>query len=173
MITTIRTILRPIEPADNNRFFEYRSDAEANKYQGWIPKKLKEADDFISNNPVKFNESGTWFQLAIVLKETNLLIGDIGIHFIDEFQCEIGCTLDKNYHGQGYASESLKAVVDYLFNILKKHRIIASVEPQNTSSINLVERLGFRQEAHFQKSIFLRGKWVDDLVFAILKEEWQ
>jgi len=37
----------------------------------------------------------------------------------------------------------------------------------------LVERLGFRKEAHFVESLFFHGKWVDDLVYAILAKEWK
>lgn len=65
-------------------------------------------------------------------------------------QAEIGCTLAKQEHGKGYATEALKLAMDFLFNELNKHRIIGSIDPQNIKSIGLVERLGFRKEAHFQ-----------------------
>ena len=55
---------------------------------------------------------------------------------------------------------------------MKKRRIIASVDPRNTVSIRLIERIGFRKEAHFKESYYLRGEWVDDLIYAKLKEEW-
>ena len=56
---------------------------------------------------------------------------------------------------------------------LKKHRITASIDPRNTSSIRLIERLGFRKEAHFKQSLFFHGEWVDDLIYAMLAEEWK
>ncbi len=173
MIKSERTILRPIELNDNNEIFSYRSDTETNKFQGWIPKTLQDVNDFISKNPTEFNKSETWFQLVIIEKGNNSIIGDVGVHFIDNHQCEIGCTLRKNSHGKGFATETLKAVIDFLFNVLDKHRIVGSIDPQNTSSIKLLERLGFRKEAHFHKSLLVNGEWVDDIVYAILKMEWK
>ena len=175
MIETERTILRPIESKDNEQVFGYRSDSETNKYQGWIPNSLDEVNEFISKNPNEINKPETWFQLVIIEKATNKLIGDIGIHFIDSnnFQSEIGCTLSKKHQQKGFATETMSATINYLFNKLNKHRIVASIDPKNIDSIKLVERLGFRKEGHFKESLLIDGDWVDDIVYAILKREWK
>lgn len=174
MIQTEILLLRPISKEDNEQVFRYRSDSETNRYQGFIPKKLKEVDDFIKNNPTEFNQPDSWFQLVIVEKKTGEVIGDIGIHFIGEnnLQCELGCTISKRHHGKGYATNAMRAVIDYLLSTLDKHRIVCSVDPRNNNSIRLLERLKFRKEAHFKESILIDGKWVDDIVYSILKSEW-
>ena len=174
MLTTQRTFIRPIESADATAVFHYRSDAETNKYQGFIPKTIQEVEAFIAKNSNQININNTWFQLVIVEESTNQIIGDIGIHFIgdDGFQCEIGCTLNKNYHKKGFATETLQAVISYLFKDLTKHRIITSIDPENINSIRLIERLGFRKEAHFKKSLWIKGEWVDDVIYALLSEEF-
>lgn len=87
-------------------------------------------------------------------------------------QVEIGYTLSLEYQGNGYATESVINVINYLFNNLKKHRITASVDPENVRSAVLLERIGMRKEAHFKKSFWFNNEWVDDVVYAILKEEW-
>lgn len=56
-----------------------------------------------------------------------------------------------------------------MFNELEKHRIITSIDPENINSIELVKRIGFRKEAHFIESLYINGKWVDDVIFALLK----
>lgn len=173
MIESKRTLLRPIAASDKKAVFSYRSDAETNKYQGFVPKNIDEVADFIARNPTEFNQADTWFQLVIIDRESDCLIGDIGIHFIDEYQVEIGCTLAKQFHAKGYATETLHAVIDHLFMQLNKHRVIGSIDPLNTSSIGLLERLGFRKEAHFKQSLLIDGEWVDDIVYAILKSEWK
>jgi RimJ/RimL family protein N-acetyltransferase len=96
------------------------------------------------------------------------------VHFIGEdgFQCELGCTLSKDHQGKGFATEAMKITIDYLFNSLNKHRIIGSVDPKNSSLIRLLERLNFRKEAHFKESLLIDGKWVDDIVYGLLKSEW-
>ena len=172
MIETHRTILRPVQPEDNQAVYSYRSDSETNKYQGWIPQTINEVDEFIAGNPDTFNQSGTWFQLVIVEKESGSVIGDMGIHFIDDHQVALGCTLCKNKQGKGIATESMTAILTYLFRNLKKHRATTSIDPSNTPSIALVKRLGFRKEAHFKDSLLVKGKWVDDVIYALLQSEW-
>lgn len=124
--------------------------------------------------PKVLDVNNVCFQFVISLACEKRLIGDMGIIFTnhDNMQVEIGCTLNKDYQGQGYATEALKGMVCFLFGVLNKHWIIASVDPRNTSSIRLIERLGFRKEAHFKKSYYLRGEWVDDVIYAKLKTEW-
>lgn len=175
MIETARILLRPISAKDNEQVFSYRSDAETNKYQGFVPKELKEVDEFIARNPFEFNQPESWFQLVIIEKSTHEIIGDIGIHFIgeDDFQCELGCTLDKKHQGKGYATIAMKITIDYLFTTLNKHRITGSVDPGNIDSIRLLKRLNFRKEAHFRESLLINGEWKDDVLYGLLKSEWQ
>ena len=174
MIETKTLFLRQINLDDNKQVFDYRSDSEANKYQGFIPKNLNEVNDFIQNSSLEINQPQSWFQLVIIKKSTNEIIGDIGIHFIgnDGFQCEIGCTLSKIHQGKGYATDAMKSTIDFLFNSLNKHRITGSVDPENIESIRLLERLKFRKEAHFKESLLIDGEWVDDVVYSILKKDW-
>lgn len=174
-LNTNRLLLRPISKKDSSDIFEYRSDVETNKYQGWIPKSLDDVDVFIDQLATEINTPNSWYQLAIIEKLSNQLIGDIGIHFFDNEnqQVEMGCTLNKEFQGKGYASEALTSVIDYLFDNLKKHRIIGSIDPRNESSIAMVERHGLRKEAHFKQSLFINGEWVDDVVYALLKSDWR
>ena len=170
-----RLLLRPLNIEDAQAMFNYRSDSVTNKFQGWIPKSLEEAEDFINNKVAPtINLPDTWFQMAVIEKASKHLIGDVGIHFLDEeqFQAEVGCTLGQQHHGKGFATEALRATIDFLFNELNKHRVVTSIDPENIKSIDLVERLGFRKEAHFRQSLLIDGEWVDDLVYAVLKDEW-
>ena len=171
-LETERLVLRPAESKDAKAIYKYRSDSETNKYQGWIPETLDDVDSFLKKISSEINLANTWFQFVIIDIDNSDIIGDLGIHFLNDDQAEIGCTLEKSKHGKGYATEALKLVMDYLFNKLNKHRIIGSIDPQNLKSIGLVERLGFRKEAHFKESLLINGEWVDDIVYAILKKEW-
>ena len=174
-LTTERLILRPVSLIDAEEIYQYRSDPVTNKYQGWIPTKIEDVQDFIKNRVSDIiDKNGTWFQFVITLRQNGEIIGDIGLHFFDKEnkQVEIGFTLNKKYHKKGYANEAMAEIIKYLFNILNKHRIIASIEPGNSDSVRLVSRLNFRKEAHFRQSIFSNEQWVDDLIYAILRSEW-
>jgi len=174
-LTSDRLILRPVSIGDAEHIFRYRSDKMANKYQGWTPGSLSDVHEFIEHRvSSEINIPGTWFQFSMTRKNTYEFIGDLGVHFLpdDPFQVELGITIDQAYQGNGYATEAMKEVITFLFSQLNKHRIIASIDPRNSQSIKLVERLGFRKEAHFKKSILINGVWSDDLIYAILKEDW-
>ncbi len=172
-----RLYIRPVNIKDSESIFNYRSDPETYRFLSSIPETVKDIDDFIGRTSGVINIPGTWFQFVIIERNAHTLIGDIGIHFLEtdseNMQTEIGYTLDKNFRGKGYATEALTVIINYLINHLNKHRIIASIDPVNTDSIKLIERLGFRKEAHFKESSFFHGEWVDDLIYAILAKEWQ
>ncbi|MDF2906956.1 MAG: acetyltransferase, family [Herbinix sp.] len=174
-ITTERVTLKGIRISDAEAMFQYRSNPQIYLYQDWKPETLEEVKDFINRNSINIpNTPETWYQLGIFHNETKELIGDIGIHFIgpDNSQIEIGYTLSLKYQSKGYAFEAVTGAMDYLFNNLNKHRISASVDPRNTKSIALLERIGMRKEAHFRKSLWFNNEWADDIVYAILREEW-
>jgi RimJ/RimL family protein N-acetyltransferase len=173
---TDRLLLRRMEMEDAERILHYRSDPVANQYQGWIPKTIDDVHDFIKNRIAPtIDMAGTWYQFVMIKKASSELIGDIGVHFLaaERQQVELGYTLDKKHQGQGYATEALAGIIDFLFNELDKHRIVTSIDPRNGKSIALVVRLGFRKEAHFKESILQNGEWVDDLLYALLEAEWR
>lgn len=170
-----RIILRKLQLEDAEILFSYRSDPEISRYQFWQPETLKDALSFIQNKVAdKINIPGTWFQFAIVKSVNNEVIGDCGIHFLenDNYTVEIGITLKRDVQGLGFAAEVLKTLFNYIFYDLNKHRIFASVDPRNLSCIRLLERMKMRKEAHFIESIWFNNNWIDDVVFAILKREW-
>lgn len=55
----------------------------------------------------------------------------------------------------------------------KEYDTLFSVDPENTNSIQLLEKIGFRKEAHFVESLFINGKWVDDLIYAMIDKDWE
>jgi RimJ/RimL family protein N-acetyltransferase len=170
-----RIFLRNIELDDKFAIYAYRSDPIVYKYQSWKPKYIQDVVDFINIKIVREpNIPNTWMQLAICKNADNTLIGDCGIHFLENEpeQVEIGITINSENQGKGLGSEALFMVFQYIFTILGKHRIIASIDPANTTSIHLMEKMKMRKEAHFRKSIFIDGEWVDDIIYAILAEEW-
>ena len=173
---TERLLIRPVEIDDKEALFSYRADPETYKYLSLVPQSADDVAEFIKKTSREINVPGTWFQFVIMEKVTNQVIGDTGIHFLDmdskNKQVEIGYTLDINFRGKGYAIEALSAIIDYLFSNLNKHRITASVDPTNAASIKLIERLGFRREAHFIEGLFFQGNWVDNFIYAILAREW-
>lgn len=103
-LETERLIIRPTSENDKEELFEYRSDKEINKYQGWIPETVGDVENFIARISRQIDVPETWFQFVLVDRRLQKIIGDIGIHFLDEKNCqvEIGCTLNKDFHNKGF-----------------------------------------------------------------------
>jgi RimJ/RimL family protein N-acetyltransferase len=175
-IVTDRLLLTPLVASDAPALFDYRSDPDVYRYQTWVPRSLDDADRFIDDlGSVPFDTPGTWSQLGIRLRDSGLLVGDVGVHFLSDEpdQVEIGFTVAPSHQGRGIGTEAVTGLLDHLFRGLGKHRVFASVDPRNQPSMALLERVGMRQEAHFRESLRFRGEWADDCVFAVLESEWR
>ncbi len=172
-IETERLLLRRLRSADAAPMFEYRVSPDVCLYQSWLPESIEEVLSLIRLMEAREISEG-WFQLGIALKD-GTLIGDLGIHVLESEPriCELGVTLNPLFQSNGYALEALRAVIDFLFKSCGKHRIYASIDPRNQKSLMLFERLGLRKEAHHSKSLWFKNEWVDDVIFAILDEEWK
>jgi RimJ/RimL family protein N-acetyltransferase len=172
-ITTPRLVIRQLKNSDREEFDRLRSMPQGFTHQSRQPREIREGNLFQLTKPVVPNTPDTLLPLALCL-EDGTMIGDIWIRFpTDGYQAEIGYALSPNYLGQGYATEGMRAIVRYLFITLGKHRVTISLEAENPRSIRVMERLGFRQEAHFVKSIRVDGQWVDEYVYALLCEDWE
>ena len=174
-ILTERLRMNALWRADAPALFGYRSDSEVKRFQSWAPETVDDAFRFIEElGSVSFDTAGTWYQLGVRLRETDQLIGDLGVHFIadDSDQVEIAFTISPNYQRRGYGFEAVSGLLEYVFGQLRKHRAFASVDPRNNASLGLLRRIGMRQEAHFRESVLFRGEWADDVVFGMLASEW-
>jgi len=74
--------------------------------------------------------------------------------------------------GKGYMTEGVRLVLGEAFGPIGLHRVEANVQPGNTRSIALVERLGFRLEGYSPRYLKIGGRWRDHHRYAILAEEF-
>lgn len=172
-LQTPRLILRPLEEADLPALVAYRNDPEVARYQGWpLPSTPEQERALVSGQALG---AEGWVQYAITLKNGGM-VGDLGLCRRGP-QAELGLTLARAAQGQGYASEAMWALLDFVFAELKLHRVYASIDPRNVAVAVLLSRLGFRHEGTHLKSYWHRrgeqvGEWTDDAVYALLREEW-
>lgn len=84
---------------------------------------------------------------------------------------EIGWAGDPAHAGQGFVTESAAALLDYLFTELGMHRVAANIDPRNTPSMRVAERLGMQLEGHLRQNDWMRGEWCDTLVYGMLASD--
>lgn len=116
--------------------------------------------------------------IAVCFKDSDKLIGEIFFIKEEPDTYSVGWNFNEHFHGKGYASESARAFIDFLFTEQDARRIYAYVEVDNIASQKLCERLELRKEGHFVEFIsFIKNadgtpKYEDTLQYAILKKEW-
>ena len=167
-LSTLRLNIRPLTEADLPALVVYRNDPEVARYQGWpLPSTLEQERHLISSSAL-----GTegWVQRAITLKNGEL-VGDLGLKRHGP-QAEFGVTLARHAWGHGYASEAIRALLNFAFSDLNLHRVQASIDPRNQAIAALLQHVGFRHEGTHLKSYWHREEWTDDAIYAMLKEEW-
>jgi aminoglycoside 6'-N-acetyltransferase len=175
MLETARLRLRPFEARDAVLLAAYRSDPEVGRYQSWSPLDEAGARVFIATlQGMPPGLPGQGYQIAVALRANNRLIGDCYFKRIDydPRQGEIGYTFAREYHGQGYATEAVRALLGYVFTTLRLHRVTAYVAVPNTRSVALLERIGMRREGQMRRSVEMGGEWIDEYLYALLAEEW-
>lgn len=85
---------------------------------------------------------------------------------------EVWYKINPEFWNKGYASEALKAILTFGFNMLHLHRIEAGCAVENIASVKVLEKAGFIKEAHTRKLLPIRGQWHDNFGFAILEEDF-
>src|SRR5262245_21533875 len=171
-----RLCLRRLRPEDAPSIVGYRSLPEVARFQAWESFGPDDAARLIAAQAeVRPDTPGTWLQLALVLLGSGEVVGDCGIHFRrdEPRQVELGITLAPAHQGRGLATEALGGVLGYVFGSLGKHRAMALTDAENHAAAGLFRRLGFRQEAHFVEHVWFKGAWGSELVFALLRREWE
>ena len=120
-------------------------------------------------------KGGDELSVAVVLKESGRLIGTAVLKWLsaDHQQGEVGYILHPDHHGHGYATEAARALVDLGFRDLKLHRIVGNLDARNTASARVLEKAGMRREAHLVENEFVKGEWTDELIYAVLRTEWE
>lgn len=177
-IVTDRLLLRPLDPAtDVDDVFAYQSRADVCRYIPYEPRTREQVAERLADperTRVTVEEDGQVMSLAIELRETGRVIGDVVLICTSvEHQCaEIGYVLNPDQHGHGYATEACRALLRLAFDGLGVRRVIARIDDRNEPSAAVLRRLGMRQEAHLIENELFKGEWTSEIDFAILASEW-
>jgi ribosomal-protein-alanine N-acetyltransferase len=176
IMETERLVIRNFKEEDWLDLYEYLSLEEVLKYE---PEPASDEED-CKNKAIERSKGNIFW--AVVLKESNKMIGHVYFNQSEpkEFMnWEIGYIFNPKYYGCGYATEACRRILQYGFEELGAHRIVAMCNPQNTASWKLLERLSMRREGYLKKNVFFKRDengnpiWIDTYEYAILAEEWK
>jgi RimJ/RimL family protein N-acetyltransferase len=176
-VSTARLDLSPLTPADVDELLAYRGRADVCRYLPFEPVTrevlLGRLDADLARREI--TQEGQGLTLGVRLRDSGRLVGDVVLFLRSREHAggEIGYVFHPDAGGRGYAVEAASAVLGLAFDELGLHRVIARLDARNAASARLAGRLGMRQEAHFVRNELFKGEWTDELVFAMLADEWR
>ena len=172
IIETDRLILRRFRMEDAQSMFEnWANDDEVTKYMTW-PTHTSVADStMVLSDWVAGYEKVDFYLWAIELDGQP--IGSISVvHHNDRIaKAEIGYCIGRRWWHRGITSESLKAVIDYLFDQVGMNRLTACHDPRNPNSGKVMRKCGMKYEGTLRQSDRNNQGICDTCVYAILAEE--
>jgi RimJ/RimL family protein N-acetyltransferase len=167
-------IIRPWRPGDEASLVKH-----ANNHKIWQNVR----DRF--PHPYTHKDAEIWVRVAgadrhminLAIELEGEAVGGIGLVFKQDVyrrSAEIGYWLGEDYWNRGIATKAVKALTTYIFQheLFDIRRIYAGIFEYNTASGRVLEKAGYRLEARLRKSVTKNGKTVDELVYALLKEEF-
>ncbi len=173
-LETARLRIRPLDRRDVEAYFEIKSDPEVtnryclepdksfNETKIWVEKRL---EDYAKRNVTYW---------VFTLRENDKAIGGCCFwNFDPTLRCaELGYELARAYWNLGLTSEALPVILTYGFVDMDLHRIEALPLAFNEPSVKLLRKLGFKLEGTIRERVYFRGRFEDQLMFGLLKDEW-
>lgn len=176
-IETERLLLRPLTRGDVDAVHAYRSREDVTRFMFDFPMTREACAEAVQARVgmTSWAEEGDKLFLAVERRSDGAMMGEVVLilRSVPSQQAEVGYTFHPDFFGQGYATEASRKLVALAFEVAGVHRVYARCHPENEASWRVMERLGMRREAHFRGHNFVKGEWDEELVYAILEDEWR
>ncbi|MEG4322246.1 MULTISPECIES: GNAT family protein [unclassified Microcoleus] len=169
--------LSGVKPNDKAAFVEHLKEKAIHETTSNIPYPYSEEDavKWINRCTAGAEKQGKE-QLFAIRQSNGYLIGSVGIGDIEIGQthrAELGYWLAKPYWGQGITTDAVRVFVKYAFKELAVVRLYTQVYDFNIGSWKVLEKNGFKLEGLLRKHIYRDGRYIDDRLYGLLKEEWE
>ena len=174
-LETERLLLRELVQEDWAAVHRYGSDPEVSRHMDWGPNTEEDTTAFLAMVlATQRAQPRVDFQLAVVLKHDDRLIGACTLVFTDvpSREASLGYAYERAAWGQGYATEAARAMLAFGFGELGQHRIWATCAPANVGSSRVLEKIGMQREGYLRDHRWMKGHWRDSLLYAILEPDW-
>jgi ribosomal-protein-alanine N-acetyltransferase len=172
-LETSRLLLRELSLADADELFQVFSDEETTHF---VPRERhtdKTATVNHLKNLIKGMKETKSFVWSVIDKSENRVVGTVNLHFKLDRAASIGAVILREYWGKGIATEALKEVVGFGFDIMNLIRIEGKCEARNIASEKMLKKLGMTYEGTLRKEVIIKGISRDAKVYSLLNEEYE
>ncbi|MBO4903336.1 MAG: GNAT family N-acetyltransferase [Lachnospiraceae bacterium] len=173
-LETKRLILRRYTIDDAEDMYQnWASDPEVTRFLTWPAHADLEVTKHVLQDWIPRYEEGNYFNWAIELKETGAVIGNIAAVRLDEDveAADVGYSMGKAYWNQGIMTEALRAVMDYLFDVVGLNRVSSYHDPDNPGSGRVMEKAGMLKEGVLRQAGRNNRGICDEVRYALLKSD--
>lgn len=170
-----RVVLRPLRRADKSEWEKLGA-----RNRDWIGPW--ESHPPVPGRPLRFGQlvrhdtrsARAGVMQPFVIERRGRITGRItlgGITWGAQRSGTAGYWVAREHAGRGLAPLALAVLVDHAFGTLGLHRVEANIRPENTASLRVVEKLGFRDEGVRERLLHVDGQWRDHRIFAVVTED--
>jgi RimJ/RimL family protein N-acetyltransferase len=167
--------LRGVLPDDaDGNYINWMNDSDITQFleTGYFPSSSTDLEEYISdignNDDVLF--------LAIVDNETDKHIGNMKLGPINWIhrRGDVGILIgEKDFWGQGIATELIRLITSHAFNNLNLHKLTAGCYEENKGSKKAFEKVGFKEECRREKHAHYNGSYTDLIYLGLLREDFE
>lgn len=167
-IKTSRLTLRTMTAEDVSSLREWMPDKAMYKYWGKGAGKTDKDPSLLFEKSEKPTKS---FHLGIELNESENVIGEIWVYLIEnDRMAKVAYRIGESFKGKGYATEALRAMVDFCFENTQLKRLWSDVDVRNVPSCRVLEKCGFTREGMIRQGKMV-SSWCDYYIYGILRED--
>jgi RimJ/RimL family protein N-acetyltransferase len=172
-----RVRLRPFVDADLGDMAAYRGDPEVCHFLPFDPQTPDDIRARIGHLLGGTSLEGERGGVVLVIERTDdgAVIGDLVLFHLDGATgtAEIGWVVSPAASRRGLATDAVRALIDTAFDVYGLRRLVARIDADNVRSLALAERVGMRREAHLVENEWFKGRWSDEVDYAVLSREWK
>ena len=176
MIKGKRIKFAPLDKKHIDIFLKWFNDPEITQYL-LMYKPLTRDWEEEWFDALKNKENEVYFSILLLEQEDpEKIIGNCAIQNIDAKNraCSCGITIgEKEYQNKGLGTEAMEMLVEYSFNTLNMNRIELTVYEFNTRAYKSYQNVGFVEEGRKRQARYHNGKYYDEIIMAILREDWE
>jgi RimJ/RimL family protein N-acetyltransferase len=170
-----KVTLRAVRREDLPTLLEFANDLEVELAGGGdppLPRSLERLQREFDREAAEPPSDKTNFAVEV----DGGLIGQCGLFNADwtARHAELGIAIgDRDYWGQGYGRDAVRVILDYTFRIRNLRRVWLEVHSDNERAIRAYRACGFVEEGRQREHLWLSGRYVDNVLMGVLREEWE
>lgn len=163
---TDHLVLRRYRPDDAEQLYQqFGMDPQMHQYSGWNPYKTLEMTQETVEHIIDSYSSEHSYSWVMDVNGDDVIVGTIGAYDYDNNQIEVGFSVARNYQMRGFATEALKAVLEYLTENEGISCVIAWCAAENTGSRKVLENVGMKFVKTEKNALVVDDKVYDKMIY--------